>query len=430
MADDGEAAPAPSPQPASGPRRMTMIVLLTAFSSINYSTRGALPQVMMSVAGELSLTTAQQATLLSAFYPVYVALMIPAGWLVRTWGPKNSVTLDLALHAIALLAFPAAGKAAGMAGMVACLGLLGASQTPIFPVLNTMKRDWLPTGPSRAVALQVMRVGGSTMSILFRWVVPRLTHRWGWQSVPWLLGGVSAGMGLIWHALAASRPTEASASTPPKETFNWSVLRQRVVLACIGLHCTTNNITYSVLQWSPTIYANLGCTPLQAGTYLAVPGMFGFCVNWVVAAVETKLMLMGVKDKAVRRWAALAACTWQAISVTLFGLADTALKACIANCSVVLGGAFVGSMTYAQSYYEIGGSDTALITSVANVPANTPGFIAASVGTMLLNRTGSLVPLFAAVGVLQFLGGLFYGSSVETTTVQELMAAVAAKKGA
>ena len=210
----------------------------------------------------------------------------------------------------------------------------------------------------------------------------------------------------------------------------FTVLRQRVVLACIGLHCTTNNITYSVLQWSPTIYANLGCTPLQAGTYLAVPGMFGFCVNWVVAAVETKLMLMGVKDKAVRRWAALAACTWQAASVTLFGLADTALKACIANCSVVLGGAFVGSMTYAQSYYEIGGSDTALITSVANVPANTPGFIAASVGTMLLNRTGSLVPLFAAVGVLQFLGGLFYGSSVETTTVQELMAAAAAKKGA
>ena len=42
MADDGETAPAPSPQPG-GPRRMTMIVLLTAFSSINYSTRGALP---------------------------------------------------------------------------------------------------------------------------------------------------------------------------------------------------------------------------------------------------------------------------------------------------------------------------------------------------------------------------------------------------
>ena len=40
------------------------------------------------------------------------------------------------------------------------------------------------------------------------------------------------------------------------------------------------------------------------------------------------------------------------------------------------------------------------------------------------------VPLFAAVGVLQFLGGMFYGSSVETTTVQELMAAAAAKKGA
>ena len=56
--------------------------------------------------------------------------------------------------------------------------------------------------------------------------------------------------------------------------------------------------------------------------------------------------------------------------------------------------------------------------------------VSRSVGTMLLNRTGSLVPLFAAVGVLQFLGGLFYGSSVETTTVQELMAAAAAKKGA
>ena len=95
---------------------------------------------------------------------------------------------------------------------------------------------------------------------------------------------------------------------------------------------------------------------------------------------------MGVPYKKVRRCTAFVACTWQALSCVLFGLADTPIKACFANCCVVVGSAFVGSMTYAQSYYEIGGSDTALITSVANVPANTPGFIVPSVGTMLLQR--------------------------------------------
>ena len=176
--------------------------------------------------------------------------MVPAGWVVKEWGPKHAVTADAVIQAVAFLLFPMAGRRAGLVGMISCLSLLGIAQTPVFPVNNVLRRDWLPKGPERAMALQIMRVGGSTTGILAKWLVPRLMlMRWGWETVPYIFGAVSGLFAIVWHAFAADKPhatlLEASGETidagaekkaeQEKESFNWSVFKVRGVLACMAV---------------------------------------------------------------------------------------------------------------------------------------------------------------------------------------------------
>ena len=80
-----------------------MFALLTGFSAVNYSTRFALPQIIEAISEDIGLPPEQKATLLGAFFPIYIALMVPGGWLAKTWGPKLCVTADCGLQAAALL---------------------------------------------------------------------------------------------------------------------------------------------------------------------------------------------------------------------------------------------------------------------------------------------------------------------------------------
>ena len=38
--------------------------------------------------------------------PIYIVLMVPAGWVVKEWGPKHAVTADAVIQAVAFLLFP------------------------------------------------------------------------------------------------------------------------------------------------------------------------------------------------------------------------------------------------------------------------------------------------------------------------------------
>ena len=330
-----------------GPRPATMFTLQTGFAAVNYSTRGALPQMIQAITVEAALTTEQKGVLLSAFFPIYCMLMIPAGYLVKNCGAKLSVTLDLCTHAVALLLFPTLGRVFGVPGMVVCLSLLGAAQTPIFPVLNTLRRDWLPKDASRAWVLQMMRVGGSTSSVLIKMLVPRMMRRWGWTAVPYAFGGVSAAFAIVWHSLAADKPEAvqspaANGSSPlaeekgkALEPFSWRLFRVPAVLACMLSHVADNNTKYAVSQWAPTMYAALGATPVETGTFLAVPGVCGFCVSWLVAAVEMRLTQKGVPDKTTRRYVSFVANTWQGLATIGFAVARSPLQMCIANCCIM-----------------------------------------------------------------------------------------------
>ena len=233
-----------------------------------------------------------------------------------------------------------------------------------------------------------------------------------------------------------------------EETYNWNVFKVTAVNTCMFSHMTSNMVMYTLSQWSPTIYADLGCSMVQTGSYLAVPGVASFFINWVVAAVEMRMIAAGITTQQIRRRVCFAAHCWTGSASILFGVSKSPLQAVVASVLVQIGMSFNGmtwnqvSLSHKQplhvprrffkrrplihclcfqNYYEVGGSDTALISSVGNLFANLPGVGTTALGAVMLRRTGSLALLLWLTGIAQVTSGVFFALTCETTSARVLL---------
>jgi hypothetical protein len=115
--------------------------------------------------------------------------------------------------------------------------------------------------------------------------------------------------------------------------------------------------------------AVLGCDAVTTGKHLAVTGVVRFIGNFLGATLETTLQKLGFKQLNIRKSVCLVNNTLQAGFCLGFGLSRTPLMATIMNCGVCLCDCFQG-IGFSQNYYEVGGPDTATLTSVGNVFAS------------------------------------------------------------
>jgi hypothetical protein len=115
--------------------------------------------------------------------------------------------------------------------------------------------------------------------------------------------------------------------------------------------------------------AVLGCNAVTTGKHLAVTGVVRFIGNFLGATLETTLQKLGFKQLNIRKSVCLVNNTLQAGFCLGFGLSRTPLMATIMNCGVCLCDCFQG-IGFSQNYYEVGGPDTATLTSVGNVFAS------------------------------------------------------------
>ena len=81
------------------------------------------------------------------------------------------------------------------------------------------------------------------------------------------------------------------------------------------------------------------------------------------ATLETTLQRMGFKQLNIRRGVCFINNLIQAGACLGFGLSKTPLMATVMNCVACLCDCFQG-IGFSQNYYEVGGPDTAILTSV------------------------------------------------------------------
>ena len=154
-----------------------MPILLSAQPVTNWVIRGSISFLVPFIAKEMGFTHSERAMLLGAFYPGYVASHVPGGWAVQRFGGKVVLTINMVGTAVLCVAMPlamrvrASLRAVTISSLLLCMGLF---QGPLIPALQHMRKDWLPTGPGRALAmrlsgtlllqLQTVILGGKTMA--------------------------------------------------------------------------------------------------------------------------------------------------------------------------------------------------------------------------------------------------------------------------
>lgn len=131
----------------------------------------------------------------------------------------------------------------------------------------------------------------------------------------------------------------------------------------------SHTVLSACMVWQSYYAAVLGCDPLTTGKHLAVTGIVRFVGNFLGATLETTLQKLGFKQLDIRKRVCLVNNTLQAGFCLGFGLSRTPMLATIMNCGVCLCDCFQG-IGFSQNYYEVGGEDTAILTSVGNVFAS------------------------------------------------------------
>ena len=139
------------------------------------------PLTSVFAAMELGYTDAQKAYLLGAFFPGYIASQFPAGILSQLVGGKVMLTANLVGHALFVLLLPSAA-ALGYRWLGACLCCIGLVQGPMGPAQQKIKTAWLPVGPDRALALQIIALGSKAAGPLSNLAVPFLSSTFGWSA--------------------------------------------------------------------------------------------------------------------------------------------------------------------------------------------------------------------------------------------------------
>ena len=395
-----------------------------------------------------AFTEAQKSSLLAAFYPGYIIAMLPAGYAVQKWGPKLLLGLDNYLQGAALLCVPMAAKM-GVLPLCICMNAMGVAQAPIFPGQSVMKRDFQGRLPAalRPWAIQFMRLSAAAGEIFSKATTPIISVRWGWQAVCYAYGGVSLGFAVLWGLLARSKPPEPTnvqqqvrgATTPAQQAMGspkkavvkdvsmdesvleYGVLKVPAAIACMLAHASCNNLGYTLTQWAPTYYASvLGCDAIETGKHLAVTGVVRFIGNFMGATLETVLQRMGFRQINIRKGVCLVNNTIQAGCCLGFGMSQSPLMATIFNCGACLCDCFQG-IGFSQNYYEVGGPDTAILTSVGNVFASLGGMVAPMLGTYLLARTGQWYPLYAISAGIHVFAGFFFAIFASDTPARQLL---------
>jgi hypothetical protein len=172
----------------------------------------------------------------------------------------------------------------------------------------------------------------------------------------------------------------------------------------------------------------LGCTPAAAGAYIAAASSINIPGQFVVGTMESLLINMGFTTLTIRRWSTGVGGLLCSAFALLYASADTprqAVRALIGySCSHLLheSGQFANFM-------ELGGEDTALLTSVANSLANIPAIAVPPIGLALQSYfQGSWLPQFALGAALQSATALLWLRYCSVTPARKLLAVQDAKK--
>jgi ACS family D-galactonate transporter-like MFS transporter len=177
--------------------RFAIMALLFVCVVINYLDRSNISITAPAMRAELGLDTARMGYVLSAFGWTYALCQIPGGWLVDRVAPRVLYATLIVLWSIATIAV---GFTTSVAGLIAVRLLVGALESPSYPINNRVVTTWFPER-ERATAIGFYTSGQYVGLAFLTPVLVLIQTRAGWHTVFVVTGSIGVLWGLAWYAL-------------------------------------------------------------------------------------------------------------------------------------------------------------------------------------------------------------------------------------
>jgi len=177
--------------------RYLIMVLLFISVTVNYLDRSNISITAPLMRAELGIDTARMGYVLSAFGWTYAICQIPGGWLVDRIAPRGLYSTLILLWSITTITL---GFTYTVAGLMAIRMLVGALESPSYPINNRVVTTWFPER-ERATAIGVYTsgqyVGIAFLTPVLVWIQSRL----GWHMVFVATGGLGVLWAVLWYVV-------------------------------------------------------------------------------------------------------------------------------------------------------------------------------------------------------------------------------------
>jgi ACS family D-galactonate transporter-like MFS transporter len=265
---------------------IVMPALIASMPVTNWVIRGALSFLVPFIARDNGMGEGERAALLAAFYPGYVAGHVPGGWAVQRFGGKAVLAVNMAGTAALCCALPLAARVRQnwrCAALSMGLMSMGFFQGPLIPALQHMRKDWLPQGPGRALAMRLSDLGGALTGVLTPLLPPFVAMRYGWRSFVMVYGVYVALFLAVWQRWARDRPAHmVAAQSHAPQAVDWTIFLESSVLAMICAQFGSGFSVYTLQQWQPIYFMCAPCLLLRRPSTgsLGRPAAAVVCCPW------------------------------------------------------------------------------------------------------------------------------------------------------
>jgi MFS family permease len=383
--------PAAPPPAAHG-----VVPLLALAAFLSYADRGNLSTAAPLMKDELGLTSTQIGLVISAFFWSYVPTQLLAGWLVERINAYRTLTLGLAIWA---LATASAGLAVGFPALLVLRILLGVGESALFPCIGKLLVQHAPPG-RLGTANGWIGVGMAMGPALGTFLGGLMMARVGWRPVFFVFGLVSA-LWLVPWILATRRASAHAGAVAAHATPSFRRLLRRRELwgACLGQFCG-NYALYFVISWLPLYLVK--SRGLSVTTMAEISGVvyavYAFC-SFLTGRLADRWIQGGADPSRVRKVAIILAHGLMTASLLVAATGDIT----VAVASLVVAGVALGINTptvYSIAQTLAGPRVAGQWIGVQNATANLAGIVAPIVTGLTVDRTGHYQWAFAiAAGV-------------------------------
>ena len=309
--------------------------------------RSSLSSMVPIIVATSGLKAAEEAMLLSAFFPGYALSQALLGGVVQVYGSKLVLGAGLGLTSVLFVAAPALSRLPNRAlALSAMLFGIGLAQGPMAPANSQLNRAWMPAGQERVWALKAMGLAHTLCNSIAALFTPILCRR-SWHVCCYVYGCACAVLTVAWQLLAENKPLTAARPSdpvpspkprvnpatgspktpPPKKAVEWGIFRVPAVLVTVVNFVAYGAINYSMMLFAPSFFVQkLGCTPEVAGRYIALVSSVNIPGQVAMGLLESALVRRKVPTQAVRRWCTGVGALLCSIFTMLFSCAQTPLQ--------------------------------------------------------------------------------------------------------